>query len=1410
MKHIINKFIFISVLALLTATTAWAGDVTLREDNDFGVGTAGHWYVNMPATGSNTLTLSDATITTFKVYDDGGKGSNYRNNCDGYLTLTAPTGYVLQLSGNIMTEKTYDKLTVYDGSSASATKLLDAVSSTSDGTATAIGRVISTGQSMTLYFSSDNGWPYAGLDLTVTLIDTNTLYNITVSNPLTGGNVAANKTKAMENETITLTATPESGYVLSGISVTDESSNAVAVTGGTWYDNTATFTMPNSAVTVTPTFTNDLTSLSVNMPKTDTKAVTLPANVQSFKVYDDGGAGGNYSNSCSGYLTLTAPEGYVLQLSGNIMAGTNDYLTVYDGSSASATKLLDAVSSTSDGTATAIGRVISTGQSMTLYFSSDNGWPYAGLDLTVTVVNPNAQHNITVSSATGGSVEATVGGTSASTAKLNDVVTLTATPASGYVLSGISVTFAGSNTVAVTGVTWYNNTATFTMPGSAVTVTPTFTNDLTSLSVNMPKTSTKSVTIPSGVQSFKVYDDGGAGGNYSDLCNGYLTLTAPTGYRLQISGNITTEAGDDKLTVYDGTDNTASTLVNAVSSTSDGTVTAIGHVVSTGQSMMLYFVSNGTNDYAGLDLTVTVVDPNAQYNINGLGAATNGSITADKAQAKVNETVTLTATPANGHVLSGISIIDASSNAVAVTGGTWYDNTATFTMPGSAVTVIPTFTNNLTAAGGLYVNMPATDTKAVTIPTGVQSFKVYDDGGAGGNYSDLCNGYLTLTAPEGYRLQLSGRIWAVPQDDYLTVYDGSDNNATKLIDAASSASYNGSETAIPTVTSCGQSMTLHFFSNVFYNSAGLDLTVTLIDTNTQYDITVSNPATGGSVAASVGGTNVTQAKWDDEVTLTATPASGHVLSGISVTDKSSNAVAVTGGTWYNNTATFTMPNSAVTVTPTFNNNPTAAGGLFINMPKTDTKAITIPTGVTSFKVYDDGGAGGNYSNNCDGYLTLTAPEGKRLQLSGRIWTDLQNDYLRVYDGSDNNATKLINFAKSASSGGNETAIPTVYSSGQSLTLYFYSNNDLYYDGLDLTVTLIDTNTQYGITVSNPATGGSVAASIGGTNVTQAKWDDVITLTATPSENYVLDDISVTDESSNAVAVTGGTWYNNTATFTMPNSAVTVTPTFTNTLTNLSVNMPKTGTKLATIPASVTSFKVYDDGGAEVIYSYNCDGYLTLTAPEGKRLQLSGSIMTETDNDKLTVWDNSEASGTKLLDAVSGTRTVSVASSGQSLTLYFYSDFDDRYDGLDLTVTLISTNAEYETLSLTAATIAGKSKYVTTFYNSSLHYRLPAGALAYTVKLNGSSMEFYRIGAESNIIPAGTAVVIVSDKDSVELTRLDTDPGITAGPNDLLGSDLAVDNSSHDKYVLGISGGVLGFYKYSGESIPAGKAYYVAQ
>ena len=142
-----------------------------------------------------------------------------------------------------------------------------------------------------------------------------------------------------------------------------------------------------------------------------------------------------------------------------------------------------------------------------------------------------------------------------------------------------------------------------------------------------------------------------------------------------------------------------------------------------------------------------------------------------------------------------------------------------------------------------------------------------------------------------------------------------------------------------------------------------------------------------------------------------------------------------------------------------------------------------------------------------------------------------------------------------------------------------------------------------------------------------------------------------------------------------------------------------------------------------------------------------------------------------------------------------------------------TRADQVTAHRTA--VFGEVKYVTTFFNGTLDFRLPAGALAYTVKNNAGTLEFYRIGPESNVIPKGTAVVIIADKMSddetmdIALTPL-ASTTVSVGTNDLLGSDEAVNNSADDKYVLGVSGGTLGFYKYSGGFIPAGKAYMVNQ
>ena len=239
---------------------------------------------------------------------------------------------------------------------------------------------------------------------------------------------------------------------------------------------------------------------------------------------------------------------------------------------------------------------------------------------------------------------------------------------------------------------------------------------------------------------------------------------------------------------------------------------------------------------------MTVVNPNTEYNVNVINPAEGGSVTASPTSAKVNETVTLTATPASGYLLSGISVTDAGSNPVAVTWDGPLDNTVTFTMPGSNVTITPTFTNTLTAAGGLYINMPATDSKSITIPSGVQSFKVYDDGGVSDNYSNYYDGTLVMTAPTGYVLQLSGGI-TTEGSDKLTVYDGSTTNSTKLIDAM--GGNNSIKKDIEPVTSSSNVMMINFKSDYSMNYAGLDLTVTLMPTYTiTYNLNEGTNATG--------------------------------------------------------------------------------------------------------------------------------------------------------------------------------------------------------------------------------------------------------------------------------------------------------------------------------------------------------------------------------------------------------------------------------------------------------------------------------------------------------------------------------------------------------------------------------------
>ena len=140
----------------------------------------------------------------------------------------------------------------------------------------------------------------------------------------------------------------------------------------------------------------------------------------------------------------------------------------------------------------------------------------------------------------------------------------------------------------------------------------------------------------------------------------------------------------------------------------------------------------------------------------------------------------------------------------------------------------------------------------------------------------------------------------------------------------------------------------------------------------------------------------------------------------------------------------------------------------------------------------------------------------------------------------------------------------------------------------------------------------------------------------------------------------------------------------------------------------------------------------------------------------------------------------------------------------------SSSEYYRTLTAAAATVLDESKYVTTFFDGTLAYQLPEGTKAYTASLDGSKVVFHLIGDDGSVIPKNTAVIIVADANSITLAKLESTEVTAHAGNILQGSDSDISKPAGTVYVLGITDNAPGFYKFTGSTIPAGKAYYVAQ
>ena len=124
-----------------------------------------------------------------------------------------------------------------------------------------------------------------------------------------------------------------------------------------------------------------------------------------------------------------------------------------------------------------------------------------------------------------------------------------------------------------------------------------------------------------------------------------------------------------------------------------------------------------------------------------------------------------------------------------------------------------------------------------------------------------------------------------------------------------------------------------------------------------------------------------------------------------------------------------------------------------------------------------------------------------------------------------------------------------------------------------------------------------------------------------------------------------------------------------------------------------------------------------------------------------------------------------------------------------------------TITANQATLAGQTRYWTTFYHPSWSYTLPAGAQAFILK---SDKVLYRVG-DGTMVPANCAVVIMSDSASITLTATNADvPAVTGN---ILRGTTSRTGAPTGTHVLSKVSETFGFFEFT-DNIPANKAYYV--
>ena len=333
--------------------------------------------------------------------------------------------------------------------------------------------------------------------------------------------------------------------------------------------------------------------------------------------------------------------------------------------------------------------------------------PASNVTVTVNFVAAT-KYAITIPTATGGTITATVAGAAATQAAAGQKVNLSISPDSGYALSSLSVKKAGgTETVTV-------SSNSFTMPAYAVEITATFatsTATFYTVTVNSTAPVGKAVVTPSATSAVKgdkitlnITPDEGYSVNTVIVKQGSANITVSgtgnTRTFIMPEGNVevnvtltagqynvsTSKTGSGTVTVSSSKCE-AGTTVTVTATPADGYIQS-GDIKVYGPSNVIVPVSGNSFTMPGYDVTVKVEFIKTPYDVT-ITKTGNGTATSDKATAGKGDKVTITATADNGNKLKAVLVTAKVGGATVKT--TVSGNKYTFTMPEGGVDVVVTF-----------------------------------------------------------------------------------------------------------------------------------------------------------------------------------------------------------------------------------------------------------------------------------------------------------------------------------------------------------------------------------------------------------------------------------------------------------------------------------------------------------------------------------------------------------------------------------------------------------------------------------------------------------------------------------------------------------------------------------------------